>query len=672
MNVRKRAKTSAWRLAVGWLLVSAPALALNVVWDGRTPEASREWADRVYVREQMEVLGAKICKALYGDEPRSHLHENFTIILYLAPFKGGNPAFASGRRITWKVGASPGGDATGGMGLLCHEMTHILDMGSDHVFTEAMADWTRNYKVFYHRCTSPTDVLNKRYRALRGGRRYGKYMSGANFIDFLTQNYGEGTIYKVLQGYRQYGKNPWEKLFGKTFDGLLEEWRNMETIYDPVFQWTYDGTAAGVVRNDGRFCGLRRLSVSDAADKSGVWLNGRSEYRVSNCDGGNLTLALHGRFPKKGKVGIASLGSATDGAGKSLLLATTTKADQLAVHVVASVPGRGCQIVSTTPISVPDLSAASHSVVLTVKGGDVAAVVVDGVPKARIDLKTKCAGCKFVPSFAVGGVTGGFGVAGFSEPQGQDGVLVDDVRVFNRTFRSRETASYAATFNAEYRGAVATWARWTGGQGSDAIDDIGSWYCVNSLGERVFVLPSKDTVVEVLGKSLPSIPPKSKFVCKSFTIDGLAIADEANIDLRGVRIVDLADNTRLVTRGGHAIVANAIRANKFRLDGSLAVTGGIKVSGNLEMKAGSSLRLPNDPTRAVVKSISFQGEGPVVLRPLEMPKHGVFRNLLRLEEMPEDLTRFRLNLNDDPKDATFKPATGGKFFGVSPSARAGK
>ena len=155
------------------------ASALNVVYDNRTPQGHREWADRGYIREQMEVLAVKICEALYGEHERSKLHENFTIILNLSTARGGNPAFAAGRRITWKVGENPGGDGSGGMGLLCHEMAHVLDMGSDGVFTEAMADWVRNYKVHYHRCTSPSDILNKRYRALRGGRHYGKYMSGA-------------------------------------------------------------------------------------------------------------------------------------------------------------------------------------------------------------------------------------------------------------------------------------------------------------------------------------------------------------------------------------------------------------------------------------------------------------------------------------------------------------
>ena len=109
----------------------------------------------------------------------------------------------------------------------------------------------------------------------------------------------------------------------------------------------------------------------------------------------------------------------------------------------------------------------------------------------------------------------------------------------------------------------------------------------------------------------------------------------------------------------------AIRANRIRLDGALAVTGGLKVAGNLEMKAGSSLRVPDDPELAQVKSISFRGEGPVVLRPNELPKRGQFRKLLRIEEMPEDLSRFRLAASQESGEASFKPATGGKFLGVT-------
>ena len=47
-----------------------------------------------------------------------------------------------------------------------------------------------------------------------------------------------------------------------------------------------------------------------------------------------------------------------------------------------------------------------------------------------------------------------------------------------------------------------------------------------------------------MGGDIPSIPPNSKFCSKSFTIDGLAIVDTADIDLRGVKVVDLSDNTR--------------------------------------------------------------------------------------------------------------------------------
>ena len=663
----KTGKIRKWRIrpAVISLVLSAAlslgaahdAFALNVVYDKRTPASHREWADKCYLREQMEVIAAKICKALYGDEPRSKLHENLTMTLYLAPEKGGNPAFAVGRRITWKVGPKPSGSP--GMGLLCHEMTHVLDMGSDRVFTEAMADWVRNYKV----CTNPQTTLDRRYSALRGGRKYGKYMSGANFVDFMTQNYGEGTIYKILKGYAAHHGKVWDALYGKNLDGLVAEWRQMETIYDPVFQWTYDGTGAGKMRWDGKFCDLRAVSARDDAGKAGAWLDGATAGKVTRGGSGNMTLALHGRFPKKGKVAIASLGAAKSGDGKALLLATTTKADTLAAHVVASVPGKGCQIVSTTPVHVPALAATAHSAILTVKDGDTAVVIIDGKPKARIDMRAKCAGCTFTPAFAVGGMSGGIGAPGFTEPRGRDGVLVDDLRVFDRTFRSRETANYAAAFGPDYRGGVAVEAEWCGRAGAPA-DDPANWRCFNAAGERVYVPPSKETVVRVWGTNLPSIPPKSKFECKSFTIDGWAVADGANVDLRGVRIVDLADNTRLVSRNGSGFAVNALRANRVRLDGSLAVTAGMKISGNFEMKEGSVLRLPPNADMAVVKSFAIQGDGTVTLRPAEPPRHGRFQKLVRVEEMPADFTRFRLNPGDGPDDAVFQAATGGKFIGV--------
>ena len=652
-------------LLLGILSVTAQSSALEVVYDGRTPQSHREWAERGFIREHMEVLGAKICKALYGESGRSRLHENFTVILNLSPESGGNPAFAAGRRITWKVGKNPGGDGSGGMGLLCHEMTHVLDMGSDRVFTEAMADWVRNYKVHYHRCTSPSDVLAKRYKALRGGRNYGKYMAGANFVDFLTQNYGEGTIYRVLRGYREHGGGVWEKLFGMTIDDLVEEWRNMQTIFDPVFQWSYNGRASGVVRNDGRFCTLKSISAEDDPGKAGAWLAGATSGNVDGAGDGCISIALHGRFPRAKKVAIAALGSARAGNGKALLLATSSKTNFLAVHVMAAVPGRGCQIVATSSIEVPDLYDAPQSVILAVKDGDVAVVVLDGRPVARLDMKTKCKGCSFTPSFAVGGMRGGIPVAGFSEPQGEGGVLLDDVRVFTRTFRSREAERYAAAFGKDFRPAVAVEAHWRGPQGSAETGNPDHWYCVNSIGERIYALPGKDTAVIVTGRSIPSVPLKAKLECKSFTVDGLAIVDAANVDLRGVRIVDFSDNSRVITRGEYGIAVNAIRGKRLRLDGRLVVTGALKLSGNLEMNGGSFLRLPENPKMAQVRSISLRGEGPVALRPGRVLPNGGFQDVVRVEEMPKDVSRFRLNLSDDARRAEFKPATGGKFLGVS-------
>lgn len=648
------------------LVFCTNASALDVVYDNRTPEGHREWAERAYIREQMEVIAVRICKALYGDSDRSKLHENFTMILHLSDGSGGAPAFAAGRRITWKVGKNPHGDALGGMGLLCHEMTHVLDMGSDRVFTEAMADWVRNYKVHYHRCTSPSDILGKRYKALRGGRHYGKYMAGANFVDFMTQNYGEGTIYKILRGYKEHGGAVWEKLFGKSIDGLVEEWRNMQTIYDPVFQWNYNGTAVGAVRNDRKFCALRSISAEKAADNSGAWLYGVTSGTLAGCDDGNITLALHGRFPRAGKVAIASLGSVKEGSGKALLLATTSKANMLAAHVVASVPGSGCRIVSTTAIPVePASEQVPHSLILTVKKGESAAVILDGKAVARIDMKTKCEGCTFSPVFALGGIARGFGVAGFAEPRGEGGVLLDDVRVFTRTFRSKEAASYAATFGPDYRGGIAVEAVWRGAQGGSDIDDPKNWKCFNSYGEEIVAVPTKETEVKVWFKAIPSVPPKSKFACKSFTIDGLAVVDQANVDLRGVRIVELSDNTRLLTRNGYGIAVNAVRGKRLRVDGKVAVVAGMKLDGNLEMKGGCTLRLPENPAMAQAKSISLSGEGPVVLKPGKVSPSGGFQNVMRIEQMPEDMTRFKLDFSHGPNKAKFKTATGGKFIGVS-------
>ncbi|MBP5321975.1 MAG: hypothetical protein J6334_13440, partial [Kiritimatiellae bacterium] len=529
------------------------ALALNVVYDGRTTEEFRVWADSCYLREQMETVAPEICKALYGDTERVHHHENVTITLFIRQ-AGGNPAFAAGKRITWNVKRGPQGDASGGIGCLTHEMTHVLDMGSDRVFTEAMADWVR-----YYNCSPRPRVLDYRYRALRGGRGYGKYMSGANFIDFMTETYGEGTILKILLGYRQHGKDPWEKLFGKNLDGLVAEWRQMQTIHDPVFQWTYNGSGTGIVRNDKKFCGLGALSVTNAADRSGAWLRGVTAGKVNRLTDGNLTLALHGRFPKGGDaVAIASLGAAREEAGKALLLATASKPDTLTAHVLASVPGGTYEIVSTTAIPVPGLATRPHSLIITTQGGDRAAIVVDGWPATKIDMKTPCTGCTFAPAFAVGGMAGGIGVPGIAEPRGEGGIRLDDLRVFTRTFRAQETKRYATTFHAGYRPAVAVTAAGCGAPGDSGIDNPANWFCVNEIGEKIVARPTKETAVMVTGKALPCIPPQSDFPCKSFTIGGWAVAETANIDLRGVKVVDLADNARIITKGGYGLAVSAL------------------------------------------------------------------------------------------------------------------
>lgn len=669
--------------------VSASALTVN--YDNRTPQENREWAEKSYIREQMEVVAAKICKALYGGTKDEKRNENFTITLFPTPQKKGNPGFASGRRITWRVGSNPKGDASGGIGLLGHEMTHVFDFNAapmsvqrfrkihDSAMIEGTAVWVIDYKVKYgyRKCSSPATILDRRYEALRHHRSWGGYRAGAGFLDFVEQAYGEGTAIKLIRDQTAHGKSPWERVLGKNLDVLTREWREMETIYDPVFQWNYNGTAAGAVRNDKKFCGLGRISAEDASDKSGAWLVGTTSGKVGGVSNGSITLALHGKFPKKDKVAVASLGAAKEGNGKALLLATTSKANTLAAHVVATLPGKGCQIISTTPIPLSTTrnsqlatsnsqlsSPIPHSLILSVKGGDAADVIVDGKTVAEIDMKTKCDGCAFAPVFAVGGMSGGFGGVEFSEPRGKDGVLLDDVRVFTRAFREKESASYATTFGPDYRGAVAVEATWCGPQGGGDIANPGNWTCFNSYGERIVAVPTKDTEVAVWYKAIPSIPPKSDFACKSFTIDGLAVVDSANVDLRGVGIVDFADNARIITRGGNALVVSKLRGERIRLDGKLAVSAAMKVTGKLELKGGSVLRLPANPEATLVGELAFSGEGSAFLKPGVMPQKAKTSKVLRVDKLPKDLSRLLLYGTSDPSAAEFGQSSDKKFLTV--------
>ena len=672
-------------------LVPLSLPALEVVFDGRTPQENRDWIDKNYIREQMDAVAAKICQALYVGRKDANRSEAFTITLFPTPEKKGNPGFASGRRLTWRVGKNPGGDASGGIGLLCHEMTHIFDYNAapmskqkfKKVFDSKMVESTAVYitdyfvKYGYVKCSSPSIILDRRYEALRYHRVWGKYRKGAGFLDFVDQAYGPGMGLKLIWE-QQHGKNPWERLLKKNLDTLLAEWREMETIYDPVFQWNYNGTAAGAVRYDKNFCGLKSISAENAAGNSGAWLNGPTSGSVAKCADGNVTLALHGRFSEKDKVAIAALGAAKEGDGKALLLATTSKPNLVAAYVIATLPGKGCHIVSTTPIPLPPTPTKNsnsspvprspfpipHSLILAVKGGDEATVIVDGKPAAKIDMKTKCGGCTFSPVFAVGGMAKGIGVGDFSEPRGAGGVLLDDVRVFTRTFRAKEAASYAAMFGLDYRGGVAVEASWRGPQGGTDIANPDNWTCFNAYGEKIVAVPSKETDVTVWFKAIPSIPPKSKFECKSFTIDGLAVVDSANVDLRGAGVVDLADNTRIITTNGHFLAASKIRANRIRLNGIFAVTAALTVTGKLDMKGGSILRLPKDPSAALVGELAFSGEGSVFLKPGVMPQKARTGKVMRVEKLPEDLSRFALHGMDDPSAVEFKPSTDKKSLVV--------
>ena len=128
----------------------------------------------------------------------------------------------------------------------------------------------------------------------------------------------------------------------------------------------------------------------------------------------------------------------------------------------------------------------------------------------------------------------------------------------------------------------------------------------------------------------------------------------------------MADNTRIITRNGRGIIVNALRGKRLRLDGKFAITGGMTIDGNLEMREGCALRLPADPEKAFAKSISIRGGGSVTLKPGVQPRRYRFQKLMRLEELPKDCSHFRLNPSDGPEDAAFKSAPGGESLGVTP------
>ena len=645
-NVREMDTRSHTILAAMAVFAATTAFALNVVFDDRTPESHRTWADESFVREQMEAIAPKICKALYDGSSQTNKHKGFTIILYPAPVSGGNPAFASGRRITWKVGASPKGDASGGMGCLCHEMTHVLDMGSDGVFTEAMADWVRNYKVWYPRCTSPSRVLDIRHKALCGSRNYGKYMSGANFVDFMTQNYGEGTILRILEGYAK-GKNPWERLFGKDLDALVSEWKTMQTIYDGAVQWSYVGSENWLVRKNGSLAKVPRgwFAAKESPTRSGATPSGRSEVELVGAWGEERTFMLHGRFGAAKGRAVASIGGGGGGRGKVVILSTVS-ARSLALSVVART-GQSEKCVATSPVPLPE-GDTPHSVVVVVRG-DVAVALVDGKGAAKLDFRGKCDGCPLGRHFAVGGVAEGLlGSAlkgDFGDASDSCGIVLDDVRVFNRAARSREVAEYARVFGTSFAPAAAVAASWTGGTGGD-VSSPGNWYCVNSAGERITATPTKETAVTVFGRKLPSIPPGSRFECKSFTVDGWAVA-EAAIDWRGVNIVDCTDGTKLMSKGGMFAVRKLrgadLQIGGHTVPGRLAVEAGARLDGKLTVKGGSLLRLPDNGENFRVRSLELAGEGQVFLKPgTTAMKPGERRTIMRAENLPGDLSRLSL------------------------------
>ena len=128
--------------------------------------------------------------------------------------------------------------------------------------------------------------------------------------------------------------------------------------------------------------------------------------------------------------------------------------------------------------------------------------------------------------------------------------------------------------------------------------------------------------------------------------------------------MDLADNTRIITTNGHFLAASKIRANRIRLNGIFAVTTAMKVSGKLELKGGSALRLPEDQAAALVGELAFSGDGSVSIRPGVMPQKGKPCKVMRVGKFPEDLSRLSLHGMDDPSAAEFKPSTDKKSLVV--------
>ena len=135
-------------------------------------------------------------------------------------------------------------------------------------------------------------------------------------------------------------------------------------------------------------------------------------------------------------------------------------------------------------------------------------------------------------------------------------------------------------------------------------------------------------------------------------------------DLRGVNVVDIEDKSRIITRGDNALAVSKLRGERVRLNGKLAVTTAMKLTGKLDVKGGSVLRLPEDSSAASIGELAFSGEGRVLIKPGVMPPKARTCKLLRVEKLPEDLSRLSLHGMDEAGAAEFRQSTDKKFLTV--------
>ena len=93
-------------------------------------------------------------------------------------------------------------------------------------------------------------------------------------------------------------------------------------------------------------------------------------------------------------------------------------------------------------------------------------------------------------------------------------------------------------------------------------------------------------------------------------------------------------------------------------------TTAMKLTGKLDVKGGSVLRLPEDSSAASIGELAFSGEGGVLIKPGVMPPKARTCKLLRVEKLPEDLSRLSLHGMDEAGAAEFRQSTDKKFLTV--------